>query len=432
MRRSLVPLAVVGLCFPACFPFAFDTSTLVECVTSADCPGDGVCYPNGTCDAGVPPGGSSGSSGYSQGSSSSNSSSGTSQASSSSSSSSNSSSNSSSGTLTSSSSGSSSSGSSCASSGGTALPSRVLVTNNNGASSQIWDVTNPAAAQGIIGSADLLGDIPTAVTETSFQGDEEILVLLDSDGLVAFDSATEAYLGEIVVPVEQGNFQGGQGIVFAPQPCGGTPVVVVCGGENDEVTAFQYPGRSSFTGNGMAYPTALYTGDANYGGCAPGPDNTYFATGIQSVGWYDVLTGNPHGGGGQGTGFFAQSQGDVNGVAVDTSNNVFIVGDDGTGNNGFVALFNSSGICEQARSGGACTLSPCGSCIAGDPTLTGTPLYGAAYFNGMFLATASTTNQAAMNTILQVNPSSSLAVTSYLVGPTGTNFYGIFAAPQPL
>jgi hypothetical protein len=296
---------------------------------------------------------------------------------------------------------------------------------------QVWDVTNPASAMGIIGSADLLSDIPTAVTETNTPGDDEILVLLDSNGLVAFDSASAAYLGEIQVPVQQGNFEGGQGIVFAPQPCGATPVVVVCGGQNAEVTAFQYPGRSSFSANGMAYPTALYTGDANYGGCVPGPDNTYFATSPESVGWYDVLTGNPHGGGGQGTGLFAQSQGGVNGVAVDPSNNVFIVGDDGN-SDGFAALFNPSGICEMAVSGGACTLSPCGTCTSGVPALTMTPLYGAAYFNGNFLATASTTNQAAMNTILQFSPSSALAVTNYLVGQTGTNFYGLFAAPQPL
>jgi hypothetical protein len=205
-------------------------------------------------------------------------------------------------------------------------------------------------------------------------------------------------------------------------------VVIVCGGQSDEVTAFQYEGRSSFNADQLAYPKLIYIGQADFGGCAPGPDNTFFAAEIDSVGWYDVLTGNPHVA--AGTGLFAQSQGGVNGVALDASNDVFIVGDDGS-QNGFVALFNSNGVCEQARSGGACTLS-CNSCISGDTTLAATPLYGAAEINGVFLVTASTSNTPAMNTILQVNPSSSLAVSSYYVGAAGTDFYGIFATPQPL
>jgi hypothetical protein len=122
----------------------------------------------------------------------------------------------------------------------------------------------------------------------------------------------------------------------------------------------------------------------------------------------------------------------VNGVAIDASTNVFVVGDDGTGENGFVALFNSIGVCEEARSGGACMLTCNSGCVAGDIALAGTPLYGAAYFNGVFLATASTTNPVAMNTILQFNPSNALADSTYFAGPTGTNFYGLFAAPQPL
>jgi hypothetical protein len=77
-------------------------------------------------------------------------------------------------------------------------------------------VTSPASAQEIIGSADLLSDVSTAVTETSMPGDEEILVLTDTSGLVAFDSASEAYLGQIEVPAGSGAFQGGQGLVSAP------------------------------------------------------------------------------------------------------------------------------------------------------------------------------------------------------------------------
>src|SRR5208282_5239350 len=254
-----------------------------------------------------------------------------------------------------------------------------------------------------------LTDIPTSLAEANYQGDQEILVEMDNNGLVAFDSASATYLGQIAVPAPSGDGPGGQGIAYVPQPCGGIPVVIICG---YAVTAFQYPGRSTFTANGTAYPTALYSYENNYGGCAPGPDNTYFATSSDSVGWYDVLTGNPHGGGGQGTGLFAQSQGIVNGVALDSSNDVLLVGDDGA-SNGFVALFNASGICKQARAGGACTLSGCGSCVSGDATLTGTPLYGAAALNGMFLVTASTTNTNAMNTILQVNPSNALAVSTY-------------------
>jgi hypothetical protein len=204
--------------------------------------------------------------------------------------------------------------------------------------------------------------------------------------------------------------------------------VVVCGAE---VTAFRYAGASSFSGSGLVSPTALYTFDANYGGCAPGPDDTFFATGAGSVCWYDALTGNPHVGAASGSGAFAQSQGAVNGVAIDPSGEVFLVGDDGNGD-GFVALFNSMGLCKSARSGGACTLSCSGGCTAGDPALSGTPLYGAAAFNGLFLATASTANTAALNTILQVDPSNALAVSNHLVGPSGSYFYGLFAAPQPL
>ena len=282
----------------------------------------------------------------------------------------------------------------------------------------------------------MLSDIPTAVTEANISPtDQEILVLTDSSGLVAFDLSGN-YIGQIEVPVQQGNFQGGQGIVFAPQPCGATPVLVVCGGQNAEVTAFQYPGKSAFSANGMAYfnsAQTLYTGDADFGGCVPGPGNTFFATENGTVGQYEILTGCAYPGGcnGSGSGLFASSQGEVNGVAVDSSGDVLIVGDDGS-SDGFVALFNSGGVCKQARSGGSCSLTCTGGCVTGDPALTGTPLYGAAFFNGVFLVTASTTNPNAMNTILQTNPSSALAVSNYFVGPSGTDFYGIFAAPQPL
>lgn len=320
----------------------------------------------------------------------------------------------------------SSAGSSGASGCSASLPPRVLATIDS-FQGQIWDVTDPASAQGLIGSADLLSDIPTAISETSLPGDDEILVLLDTAGLVAFDSSG-SYLGQIQVPVTSGNFQGGTGLAYVPQPCGAPPVVVVCGAE---VTAFEYAGRSAFSANGIAYPTALYTADAYYGACAPGPSDTFFATGTSSVGWFDVSTGTPHGAGGldAGLGFFAQSQGSVNGVAVDPANEVLLVGDDGSGN-GFAALFNATGICEQARSGGACTLVCNGGCAAGDPTLTGIPLQSAAAFNGVFLATASTANPSAMNTILQLDPANALAAGTYLVGPRGTDFYGLFAAPQ--
>lgn len=290
-------------------------------------------------------------------------------------------------------------------------------------------MTNTASAKEIIGAANLLSDIPTAVAEADLPGDQEILVLLDTNGLVAFDGSGN-YLGQITVPVASGQFQGGTGLAYIPQACGTPPVVVVCG---YEVTAFQYAGRSGFGSSGVAYPTALYTGDANYVGCTPGPGNTLFATTSDWVGWYDVATGNPHGWGGDaglGTGLFAQSQGQVNGVAVDPGGDVFIVGDDGN-SDGFVALFNSTSVCEAARSGGACTLTCNGGCAAGDASLAGTPLYGAAAFDGAFLVTASTTNPSALNSILEVDPTNALAVSTYLVGPSGTNFYGLFAAPQP-
>ena len=414
-RRASLALVPVVIGLGACFPFVLDTSGLVECVSNADCKFGTICYPNGSCDAGVPNGSSSGSSGFTQGST----------ASSSSGSNSNSSSNGTSGTT----SGSSSNGSSgCGSSSGSPLQARVLATTDS-FQGQIWDVTNPAAAQGIIGAANLQSDIPTAIAETTTPGDQEILVLLDTSGLIAFDSAG-TFLGQIEVPVPSGTFQGGSGIAYVPQPCGATPVIVVCG---DQVTGFRYPGRSAFSANGLAYiplVDQLYSDTASgYNACVPGPNNTFFATFGSSVEWYDVLTDNPHGGGF--TGLFAQSQGQVSGVAIDAAGEVFVAGDDGS-NDGFVALFSSSGICKQARSGGSCTLTCSGGCAVGDPALTGLPLHAAASFNGVFLVTASNSSPNAMNTILQVDPTNALTVTNYYVGPIGTDFYGLFAAPQPL
>jgi hypothetical protein len=300
----------------------------------------------------------------------------------------------------------------------------VLVTVDSEQTGGVWDVTSPASAAEIIGPADLLADSPLAVAQAD---DQEILVLMDTNGLVAF-SGTGSYLGQIQVPVPSGMFQGGSGLAYVPQPCGATPVVIVCG--NEEVTAFGYPGGSAFS-NGMYYPNAIYSDESDYNICVPGPGNTYFASEPESVGWYDVLTGCPHVGGcnGAGSGLFAASQGPVNGVAADPSGNILLVGDDSAGN-GFAALFNPSGVCTAAISGGACSLS-CGSCTPGNATLSGTPLYAVAYYNGTYLVTASTTNTPAMNNIWQVTPGSPLTIATYYTGPANTDFYGIFAAPQP-
>ncbi len=374
---------------------------LVQCVTDFDCYYGQICDPRGNCvapDAGST-GGTSGSASGGNTGESGGSTGGVTGA-----------------TTTGGSSGSATAGCPAPASGTT----RALATIDS-VTGAVWDVTNPPG-QAIIGSAFLQQDVPTAVAVAP---DGEILVLLDTAGLVAFDGSGN-YLGQIEVPVPAGSFQGGNGLAVLPEGSG-APLVAVCG---DQVTAFRYDGPSSFS-SGKVFPTALWSGQGGLNGCFPGPCNTLFAASGNQLQWYDALSGNAHG-----SGTFAQSPGQVQGGAVAPNGDVLIVGDDGS-SNGFVALLSGGGICQAARSGGACTLTCNGTgqnvCVAHDPTLAQTPLHQAASLpDGTFLVTAGTANTPAMDNIFHVDPGNALAVSTYLTASSGTDFYGLVVSPQPL
>jgi len=381
---------------------------LVQCVSDLDCYRNQFCDPTGICENGTPTTG--GSSTASAGSSTA---------------------------------GSGSGGHTAGTSGGTGTTSGTTSGNTGGSTSggcpqtlqaqtrvlatvdsfngQVWDLTTPPGSE-LIGPANL-SDIPAAVGVTAAG---EILVQLDDDGLVAFDE-TGTYEGQIQVPAPSGDGPGGNGLALLPQPAGPT-LVVVCG---YAATGFYYDGGGSFSANGTAYTNALWTAEDNLNGCFPGPCNTIYAAYDDQLLWLDALTGNPQGGG-DGLGTVATSQGQVEGGARDANGDLLIAGDDGS-NDGFVALFSSSGVCKEARSGGPCTLTCNGGCVAGDATLASTPLHQAAAMpDGTFLVTVGTANQLEMNNVYRVDPSNGLAVSTYLTGPSGTDFYGLVVSPQPL
>ncbi len=274
----------------------------------------------------------------------------------------------------------------------------------------VWDLGGAGSA--FINGGDWGSDHPNAVAIDDTN--KEVLVLTDTSGLWAFDIGG-ASLGQVQIPFAPGEFQGGTGIAILPQ-CSGPPLAVVCG--DSSTVGFYYAGPTS-------NPTRLWENPAGCGQATPGPGATFFATSGPTVVQYDALTGNSHGS------FFAQSQGGLEGAAMAADGTVLVAGDDGDGN-GFVALMSRSGVCQQARSGGTCTLSCSpGPCTPNDPTLAAMPLHQAAALSGgAFVVTVSTTAPTKMQTVWRVDPGS-LALTSYFSATSGVDFYGLTAGLEP-
>ena len=207
-RRLAWTAGALGLGLGACFPFIFDTSTLVQCVTDADCEVGTAVTRTGA--AGLPlaaaraararRAGARGRAETPSGGSSVGTTSGSSSRSTA---------------------GSTGGSSGCGSSGGTQLPARVLATVD-GSQGQVWDVTSPSSAAGLIGSANLLSDVPTALTETTLPGDRRNPGVVGHLGPGRFRQR-HIYLGQIEVPVQQGDSRGAAASPTFHNPAAGRP-----------------------------------------------------------------------------------------------------------------------------------------------------------------------------------------------------------------
>jgi hypothetical protein len=330
----------------------------------------------------------------------------------------------------------------------------VLATaqDQNGATNQVWDISNAASATPVADASSFLvdGDWLSAV---AIAADGEMLVLSASSGLFAFDSCGK-YLGAIEPIFQNAHYipGDGEGLAYVPQPDGG-PAVVVIGDGDDGLVAFNYGGAGDFDGGALDTPIALWptapTGAGVYQ-CFPGPGNTVYAAGTDSsenpaLEQFHAVTGASATG-------IAPPLSDVYGGAMDSNGNILITGDDetlGGGDFGAAELYNANPSVTDAVTGAPlCTdLSNCvsGSCncqsnvpslgIAGGNGDAPDLGQAAALPGGGFVVVYENESDFGAgppySTILLLAPDAGgLTVsTYYTAGATGPTFFGLASAP---